>query len=143
LRFFFSGEVDAEIADDYRSVRIFVAEALNRELGDADYGEVLKEIAIIPMILGPQFAKGREERRLVKRAERGADYRLFIDLYAWVAGSEPDRRGLLIANVLDCVADIDRKLKGGFDGVQMRQDILRIFPALGKDGSGRSGMDRW
>ena len=85
MRFFFSGEIDAEVADQYRVIRKEVEVALNDGLGDQDYGGVLNEIGIIPMILGPRFTEGRKERRLVKRAEKTADYRLFIDYEEWTA----------------------------------------------------------
>ena len=133
MRFFFSGELDAEIADQYRVIRQEVEAALNDGLGDQDYGGVLNEIGIIPMILGPRFSEGRKERRLVKRDEKTADYRLFIDYKKWTAGSHSDRKRLLLENVLACVEDIDRKLKGGFNGKRLSQDILRLFPEVGLD----------
>jgi len=58
MRFFFSGEIDAEVADQYRVIRKEVEVALNDGLGDQDYGGVLNEIGIIPMILGPRFTEG-------------------------------------------------------------------------------------
>ena len=133
MRFFFSGELDAEIADQYRVIRQEVEAALNDGLGDQDYGGVLNEIGIIPMILGPGFSEGRKERRLVKRDEKTADYRLFIDYKEWTAGSRSDRKRLLLENVLACVEDIDRKLKGGFNGKRLSQDIRRLFPEVGLD----------
>ena len=133
MRFFFSGELDAEIADQYRVIRQEVEAALNDGLGDQDYGGVLNEIGIIPMILGPRFSEGRKERRLVKRDEKTADYRLFIDYKEWTAGSHSDRKRLLLENVLACVEDIDRKLKGGFHGKRLSQDIRRLFPEVGLD----------
>src|SRR3954462_12565430 len=106
MRFFFSGEIDAEVADQYRVIRKEVEAALNDELTDQDYGGVLDEIGIIPMILGPRFSEGRKERRLVKRGEKTADYRLFINYEDWTGGSQDDRKRLLLENVLACIEDI-------------------------------------
>ena len=132
MRFFFSGELDAEVADQYKSVRKEIEATLNGRLGDRDYGGVLNEIAIVPMILEPRFSEGRKERRLIKRAEKVADYRLFIDYKAWGAGSNEDRKRLLVENVLASVRDIERKLKG-FDGKRLAQDIASLFPELRHD----------
>jgi immunity protein 44 of polymorphic toxin system len=129
MRFFFSGEVDAQVGDQYRRVRREVAATLNAQLGDRDYGGALNEIAIIPMILGPRFAQGRKERRLIKHAEKIADYRLFIDYDAWIAGTEDDRKRLLVENILASVRDIARKLNG-FDGERLAQDIRNLFPKI-------------
>ncbi len=133
MRFFFSGELDAEVGDSYRPVRSEVETALNNSLGERNYGDVLDEIGIIPMILGPRFSEGRKERRLIKRADKTADYRLFIDYRAWTVGSQDDRKGLLLKNVLACVEHINQKLKGRFDGERLRQDILRLFPGVIRD----------
>ena len=128
MRFFFSGEVDAKVADTYREVRKEVEGKLNTTLGNVEYGNSLLKISIIPIILGPAFSEGRKERRLIDYAERVADYRMFIDFDDFLVGSRETQTGLLVDNVLAAVDDIDRKLKGGFDGQRLRQDILRIFP---------------
>lgn len=122
-----SGELDAEVADQYRAIRKEVENALNHALGDQDYGDVLNEIGIIPIILGPRFSEGRTERRLVKRAEKTADYRLFIDYKDWAAGSQGDRKRLLVKNVLACVKDIDRKLKGTSTQNASRRTFVGFF----------------
>jgi hypothetical protein len=100
MRFFLSGEIDAEVAGQYRSIRKEVEKALNDKLGEREYGDALVEIGIIPMILAPAFAEGRKERRLVKRTEKTADYRLFIDYDIWTAGTRAARKRLLLQNIL-------------------------------------------
>jgi hypothetical protein len=127
MRFFFSGEIDTKVGDAYRDVRKEVEGTLNATLGNVDYGDSLVKISIVPMILGPVFSEGRKERRLINHADRVADYRMFIDFEDFLAGSRETRTRLLVDNVLTAVDDIDRKLKGKFDGQRMREDILRLF----------------
>jgi hypothetical protein len=130
MHFFLSGEIDAEIADQYRVVRKVVETRLNEALTNESYGDAIQEIAVIPIILGPRFLSGREERRLIKHRERVADYRLFIDLARFKDGSPQDQTNLLVQNVLACVEDIARKLKGKLDGERLRNDIQSLFPEL-------------
>jgi len=133
VRFFFSGELDSKIADAYRSTRKQVETTLNEALKSVEYGEAIEEIGIIPIILSAKFAEGHKERRLVKRAAKTADYRLFIDFDSFANGSEEERKHLLVENLLNAVADIDRKLKGSFNGIRLRQDILSLFPEAKHD----------
>jgi len=126
MRFFFSGELDSEIADSYRPIRIAMECTLNSALSERSYGDAITEVAIIPMILGPQFCEGRKERRLVKRKEKAADYRLFIDFDAWRSGTPQVQKQLLLENVLVVVDDIGRKMKSDFDSARLRDDIIAL-----------------
>jgi hypothetical protein len=130
VRFFFSGEIDADVAVEYREVRKAIEKNLNNALGNQSYGSVLDSIGIIPILLGPRFSGSQKERRLLQRSKRSADYRLIIDYDAWCAGSRGERDRLLIGNLLEVVDDIDRKLKGAFDGTRLRLDILKALGQL-------------
>src|SRR5688572_20654783 len=79
MKFWFSGELDHRIGDPYRPVRARVEAKLNRMCEGRDYGDAVTRFAIIPVILAPEFLSGRPERRLWKRKERVADYRIIID----------------------------------------------------------------
>lgn len=127
MRFWYSGELDEAIFDDYRPIRQHVERVLNEALSSRDYGATLEKIAIVPVIVGPRFAKDRVERRLIKHKEKVADYRLFIDFEAFLKGDETERIRLLVCNTLDAVQDIDRKLKGAFNGKQLCADIHSLF----------------
>lgn len=128
MEFWFSGELDHQIADAYREIRKEVEATLNRELSGKDYGPAIQKLAIIPMILSETFAEGKKERRLVQRVQKSADYRLYIDFEAFLAGGHNERVQLLVTNVLSAVQDIDRKLKGQFAGGQLCNDIKALFP---------------
>jgi hypothetical protein len=127
MRFFFSGEIDADVADEYREVRKAVEKNLNSALSNQSYGSALDSIAIVPILLGPRFSGSQKERRLLQRSKRSADYRLIIDYDAWRAGSRDERDRLLIMNLLEAVDDIARKLKGALDGTRLRLDILKAI----------------
>lgn len=133
MRFFFSGELDSSVGDEYRPIRQIVETTLNNALSEESYGESLEEIAVIPIILGPRFIEGRKERRLIKHQEKAADYRLFIDHSAFLNGSKNDRTRLLIENLLTCIEDMARKCKGRFDGQRLTNDIQKLFPELFAD----------
>jgi len=130
MKFWFSGEIDARVGETYRAIRLEMETRLNADLGQRNYGPAVVELAIIPMLLGPEFSEGRPERRLVKRKEKVADYRLSIDFAAWQVGSELDRKRLLLENVLESIRDIGRKLPGGFEAALLQQDIERVFPEI-------------
>ena len=130
MRFFFSGELDVEVVDRYRPVRQKVESRLNSALGTKSYGEAINTIALIPIIVSSQFTEGRKERRLLKRGEKVADYRLFIDHQAFVIAGDQGREQLLVQNLLIAVKDIHRKLKGAFDGQALQEDIRALFPEV-------------
>jgi hypothetical protein len=126
VRFFLSGEIDAEIAEAFRATSAEVESKLNSALGNSSYGEAVEEIGIIPIVLSSRF-RGRKERRIVQRRTRSADYRLFIEFDVFLHGSNSDRRRLLIENIVTSVADIHRKLKFDFDGPRLINDIRQLF----------------
>lgn len=127
MKFWFSGELDHRVADAYRPVRARVEEKLNRMCEGRDYGNAVTKIAIIPMILGPEFLSGRPERRLWKRKEGVADYRTIIDFESFLSVGDAARERLLVTNTVDAVRDLHRKAAGQFRGDELVSDILREF----------------
>jgi hypothetical protein len=127
MRFWFSCEIDAEVADAWSSVWKPVEDRLNALCARRDYGTGVREIAIIPMILGPRFREGRPERRLFNWKEREADYRTEIDFERFKGGNAELRQRLLLKNVVEAVVDIKRKVKKDFDGAALISDILEEF----------------
>lgn len=127
MKFWFSAELDHRVADSYRPVRVRVETRLNALCGDRQYGDAIIKIAIIPMILGPEFLEGRPERRLWQRKQRAADYRTIIDFDAFLNGGEAERERLLIENILDAIRDLQRKAGASFLGEALISDILAEF----------------
>jgi Immunity protein 44 len=127
MEFWISGELDSEVAELFGPIGKVIEATLNERLGRNDYGDVVAKIALIPIILGPRFQGAQKERRLIKSKEKIADYRLYISFQAFAAGTEKERKGLLLENLLTAVEDIERKSKGKFHGKKLSQDIRREF----------------
>ncbi len=127
MKFWFSGELDHRIDNVWRRARARVEAKLNRMCGRRDYGDAVIEIAMIPMILGPEFLRGRRERRLWKRKDRVADYRTIIDFESFRLGSDAQREGLLLMNTLEAIRDLHRKAGERFHGDKLISDIVAEF----------------
>ncbi len=129
MRFWFSGEVDAEIAEAFRIARTSVERRPNDALAARAYGAGVTEISLIPIILGQKFAD-RPERRLLQRAQRAADYRPHISFEVFRFGDERCREQLLVRNAIQAIDDISRKAnraKIDFAGDLLKRDILSVF----------------
>lgn len=130
MEFWFSGELDHRVGEPYRRVSLRVEARLNARCGHRHYGDAITKIAIIPMILGRQFLRGRPERRLWQRKQRTADYRTTIDFDRFRFGDDRERERLLVQNTLDAVRDLQRKAGRDFNGDALVSDILAEFPDL-------------
>ena len=95
MRFFFSGEIDALVSDAWRNASRPLEKRLNAALGKRDYGLAVREFALIPMIMRPEWQK---------------------DFY---------KEGrLLVENLLSAVRDVQRKAGKGLNGDALIADIL-------------------
>jgi hypothetical protein len=130
MKFWLSGELDHRIYNAYRPIRARVEEKLNRMCEGRDYGDAVTEIAIIPMILSPEFLSGRSERRLWKRKEGVADYRTIIDFEAFRLADDAQREHLLIMNTLEAVRDLHRKAGDRLRREALVADIKAEFPEV-------------
>jgi hypothetical protein len=129
MKFWYSGEIDASVADAFRKARKKVEATLNNALDSRSYGAGLTKIALIPIILAPGW-QPRSERRLFQRASSSADYRLNIPYEAFVRGDPTIQKRLLVRNTIQAVDDIARKARRSkveFDGPRLRNDILNTF----------------
>lgn len=127
MEFWFSGEIDHRVNDLFSPVQNRVEARLNAICRDRQYGDAIIKIAIIPMVLGPEFLVGRPERRLFQRKQRSADYRTIIDFEAFRNGDEELRKRLLIENTLDAIRDLQRKAGASFLGNELISDIVTEF----------------
>jgi hypothetical protein len=127
MKFFFSGELDAVVADAYRPIRNAVERALTDGLGTRDYGSAVREIAIIPMILRPEFLEDLEERRFLRRREGVAEYRTTINLGRFLDGDERERTRLLTRNLVEAITDLTRKAGKTFQGDRLIVDVLEVL----------------
>jgi Immunity protein 44 len=127
MTFWFSGELDHRIADAYRPVRARVEAKLNARCGGRDYGDAVTKIAIIPMILSPEFLQGRPERRLWQRKQHSADYRTVIDFEKFRSGADAVRERLLVRNTMEAIRHLQKRARAGLRGDELVSDILLEF----------------
>jgi hypothetical protein len=127
MKFWFSGEVDQRISEAFAPIMARVETKLNRMCEGRDYGDAVIELAIIPMILGPEHLSGRPERRLWQRKEQSADYRTIIDFESFRLGDDEQRERLLVANTVEAVRDLHRKAGKRLRGNELASDILKEF----------------
>jgi len=124
MKFFISGEVDVLIQDAWRSVARRVEDQLNERCQGQSYGEAIEKIAIIPIILRPEWQAGRTERRLIQHKQGAADYRTFIDFKKFRAGNDIVRELLLLKNIVEAISDITRKLGKAVAGEALVNDVM-------------------
>jgi hypothetical protein len=127
VKFFISGEIDAQVYDLYPPVRQLVEQRLNEALANKDYGPALRRIGIIPIIMRPEWEVGYKERKLFQRKQHGADYRMYIDFEQFRLGSREVRVQLLLENIIVAIEDLQRKAGRGFNGGALVDDILVLF----------------
>lgn len=127
MKFWFSGELDHRIADAYRPILARVEARLNALCNGRHYGDAISKIAIVPMIVGPEFLTGRKERRLWQRKQCSADYRTIMDFEAFLKGSKAERERLLVEATVDAIRDLQRKIGSTFLGDSLISDIHAEF----------------
>lgn len=67
-----------------------------------------------------------KERKLVRRKQGEADYRLRIDYVKFYKLDDLRKNLLIIKNVIDSIRDIGRKVKE-FNASKFEEDILALF----------------
>jgi len=124
MKFFFSAEIDTLASEPWRRVAQSMERRLTDALGLRDYGPSIREIALIPMILRPEWQEGHKERRLFKRKEAVADYRTWIDFRRFTEGDDAERERLLAKNLVEAITDLTRKAGKNFRGDALIDDVL-------------------
>ncbi|SRR5258708_37815372 len=128
MKFWFSGEVQADVADAYRAVRKDVEAALNEALGDRTYGPQLTEwdlIAIIRRSDHPDFG----EMTNYDRSDKSLEFRLKIDHGRFKEADELKRRRMLMECVLRSAREAVRVAPAGTSLEQIERDLLEVAHA--------------
>jgi hypothetical protein len=130
MNIFLSGETDKEVSEDFNEIRKEIESKL-MNLRDKNYGSELQSIGIIPIIVNlPQEYEEAgffKERKLFKRKEKDADYRLRINFEKFVSGDTNARRLLLTKNIIDSIRSLGTKAKKDFDSFSLEKDILHLL----------------
>ncbi len=138
MRLFTSGELwffTEDKKEQHRRIRIILDKEINSLFQRCNYGDALEYLGIIPTIItGHQtLATGLTERKLYSPKKKSADYRLFIDYEEFAKADDKEVKRLLIENMIHAIRDLDRKIKKGFDGKRLEQDILDLFDLKPED----------
>jgi hypothetical protein len=129
MRIFISGETDADIGDAYRKLIMEIGPKLKILCGEKSYGEEILEIAIIPTIFSPKTSDVLQykERKRYSPKTRAADFRLRIDHQKFKDADEDGKRKLILQNIIDSIRILKTKVKKGFEGDKLEEDIRRLF----------------
>lgn len=129
---FISSETGGIDSEKYRLIRnkidsdiLFLTDRNNKEmlLGDNAYGAEFKNIAIIQIILSPDFDIC-PERKLIKFNKREADIRLKIDYDKYQSADDNGKKLLIVKNLADSIMVIESQKKKDFNGLKLIDDIL-------------------
>lgn len=129
MDFFMGAELSGGLSDDTIQLIKNVEKQIKR-LEKNNYGGNIHDIGIIPIIieLSPELEEQGffKERRLVRRKQGEADYRLRIDYVKFYKLDDLRKNLLIIKNVIDSIRDIGRKVKE-FNASKFEEDILALF----------------
>lgn len=106
-----------------------VVNALNQNLNNNNYGNLIDVVFLAPMILQSDnsFFALKNERKLIKHKEKTADFRLKINYLSFALSSDEDREKMLIRNVVDAIRIIKKRLGNKFKGKELEKDILSLW----------------
>ncbi|MBI2513922.1 MAG: hypothetical protein HYV96_18280 [Opitutae bacterium] len=102
MKIWISGEIDADIADDYRRLRQKIESDFAVHLAAIDAGESIQELAFIPMITSLAQGLNPEVAKFSKRRKE-AEFRPAIDHAAFKAADSTGRQNMLLDSLQQCV----------------------------------------
>ncbi|AXO97260.1 Imm44 family immunity protein [Bacillus anthracis] len=134
MRFFLSGELEGDIAEEFINIISEIGSELEG-LNSNDYGSEVEEIAIIPIVakITPEYEDAGffKERKLFKRKSKEADFRLRIDYETFLSADYATRKILIIRNIIQSIRILGEKAKSDFNAIKLEKDILQIFDING------------
>ncbi len=138
MRVFMSGELyffSEEQGKKFSEIQNEFEKKINALLSENDYGCALEDLGIIPTVItGYQtLVTGLKERKLYSLKKKSADYRLFINYDEYAKADDREVERLLVENMIHAIRDLERKIKKGFDGKRLEQDILDVFDLKPED----------
>lgn len=127
MKFWFSGEVQADVADAYRTARKEVELALNQALADKAYGPIVgwDFIAIIRETEHPDY----DEVKKYDRTDSSLEFRLKIDHARFKEADDLVRCQLLLQAVLRGAREVAAIVPAGTQIGELERDILGVARA--------------
>ena len=104
---------------------------LEKNIDIKKYTSLLDTVGITP-IIAPSFeidCVNYAEVKYISLPYRMANISLHIDYLEYISVSIEEKRALIIKNILNSMLVIKKRLKNGFDYVQIENDILTLVKA--------------
>jgi Immunity protein 44 len=125
-----SGEIQSDIADEYRLARKDVEVAVNAALGASNYGDGLSKWSLIAIILEEDHPDFDEVKRYRKK-ERNFEFRLKISHAEFKATDSVGRRKLIVEALLRSIAEMRRLAIRSIDSAKLESDVRELAAAKG------------
>ena len=122
MKLWMSGEIDSDVYDAYRLVRIPLEKQVNDLLSSGNYDGNVDVWAVIPMITKISDPDYKEISRL-SRDRRTAEFRLRIDHDAFLAAVPDEQRRLVLEMLVACVLRMPALRIIGLDGPRLVHDL--------------------
>jgi hypothetical protein len=130
MEIWMSGEIQDDVIDDFRHARNDVESTLNAALRDRQYGDPIKQWALIPIILPGEDERLDEVRKFDKR-RRVVEFRLKIHHETFKSATPAAQRSLICACLLRSIDLFPTLHVGGFDHEAFCTDVERVAAEKG------------
>jgi hypothetical protein len=126
---FVSPEVSKEITFDDANLITLIGKQVKNLLLENDYGDAVKEVAIIPTIFseGTYKVLAYKERKIYSPKKKEAEFRLKIDFEKFVRGNDAEKKKMILDNFIESITILSEKVRKDFDGKRLIRDIKKLF----------------
>jgi hypothetical protein len=125
-----SGEIQADIGDDYHLGSNEVEEAINAALSGIDFGKGFNKLSLIPIVL-EQDDPDYDEVRRYHKADKDFEFRLKIQHAAFRAASPTGQRRLIVQSILRAVDEMKKMKIKNVDCEKLEQAIRDVAASKG------------
>jgi hypothetical protein len=125
-----SGELQSDISDEYLLAMRDIKSAVNAVLSSFDYGDGLKELALIPIIRETDHPTYGEVNKYWKK-DRSFESRLKIPHAEFKAATAAGKRKLIVGILLRSIAEMRRRAIPGIDYAKLESDVREVATAKG------------
>jgi hypothetical protein len=130
MQLWMSGELQNDVADQYREARKLVEGKLNERFRQTDYGNGLREWTFIAMIFGADGPNYKEVKRYDRRS-KSCEFRLRINHAKFRGGDVEERAGLLCEALLECLNKLEEMRIDELKTEQIRADCVEVARSNG------------
>ena len=125
-----SGEIMADIGEDFRLAANEVEDSFNAALDRLDFGRGFSRLCLIPIVLSEDGPNYGEVRRYHKK-RRDFEFRLKIPHAAFKAADTLGQRRLIMENILRAVEEMKKMRVKDVDCEKLEQAIRDVAAAKG------------